>query len=601
MYPKDHQENIRFRASIIEQAERDPLLRATVRELAFRDILFYFNVFLWTFDPRTKEQHHPFITYDFQDKIILDINEAIEKGENLFIDKSRDMGATWMILGVMDWRWGRLATEHFRIGSRKEDMVDQKGDMDTHFEKLRYIHERLPWWMLPEGFDHRKHGQTYMKILNPKTGSALIGEATNRDFGRGGRSKGILFDEFQSWEMAEESWRAATDATPCKIALGTPEGAAGKFAELQRGDEVKRKIRIWWYLHPNKIGFTPEHKKSVESGDVYDKVGKYRVEFKEESKEHKGCYLDQYGKIRSQWYDKQNADRSSDDIASNIDIDYLTTGRPIFDTRVCSARMAESVESPHYGELVWKIRPVFNDRGVVVNHDQLSVEFVPNSNGLYRIWEMPGKKEYEHGFCIGADTAEGLEQGDYDSAYVLRRFGTRPGVACSLHGHIRIHEYAEELAKVGVFYHGAIVNVERNNHGHGVILELVKLYKRLYHKDMFTRGYAEITDKIGWETTSMSKPSLIGQMGKWISENQFDCRDEKFWKETLTFVEDDGKMEAQGKSRGERCYDDRVMGLAITLWTHLNMPLPYKIVEVSDYQKRVNMSRKRKSVVGWTV
>ena len=66
-----------------------------------RDILFAFNVFFWTFDPRTKEKDLPFITYDFQDKAILEINDAIDKQEDLFADKSRDMGVSWIVLCVL--------------------------------------------------------------------------------------------------------------------------------------------------------------------------------------------------------------------------------------------------------------------------------------------------------------------------------------------------------------------------------------------------------------------------------------------------------------------------------------------------------------------
>ena len=159
---------------------------------------------------------------------------------------------------------------------------------------------------------------------------------------------------------------------------------------------------------------------------------------------------------------------------------------------------------------------------------------------------MPGKKEYEHGFCIGADTAEGLEQGDYDSAFASVALEGGHGQPVVFMVTFVSMSTQKNSQKLGCFITG------RSLTSNGittdmVILELVKLYKRLYHKDIFTRGYAELTDKIGWETTSMSKPSLIGQMGKWISGNEFECLDEKFWKETLTFVEDDGKMEAQGK------------------------------------------------------
>lgn len=601
IYPKDIASNLKFRAQVFLGGEKDSVTRTIVRELVEKDVLFFFNVFLWTYDPRTDMKHLPFVTYDFQDQYIKWIESGIEQGEDLFSDKSRDMGATWCIDGVFLHRFLYKRGEHFVVGSRKEDYVDTKGNLDTHFEKFRYELERLPWWLLPKGWNFDKHGKNYMRILNPENGNALIGEATNRNFARGGRPKAALFDEFQSWEMAEEAWRSASDATRCKIALGTPEGSANKFAELSRTTEIKRKHRLWWWMHPRKTGTSEVYiEKTVKSGEVYDKVGKYVVQLGEDqSKSPKGCYVDQYGKYRSEWYDGEHLRRDADNIAANLDINYLATGRPVFDTRVCNQRMMESLE-PEIGDLVWKIRPIFNQDGLCINQTQLQAEFVKNINGLYRIWSHPGEKTHENAFVVGADTAEGLEQGDYDAAYVLSRVGTRPRIACVLHGHIRIHEYAEELAKVGAYYHRAFINVERNQHGHGVLLQLVKLYPWLWHKDIFSKGFAEITDRLGWETTSMSKPAVIGLLGKAISNNEFDCSDERFWKETLTYVEDDGKMEAQGKHRGEKCFDDRVMSMAITLWTHMNAPLPYP---VKSQAKTYRWAEKKNNsqLVGWTV
>ena len=587
IYPKTRQENIEFRAKIFMADEK---IRSMARELAFKDILFFFNVFAWTYGVDVErggtEKHPlPFITYLFQDDAILKIVDAIEQGENLFIEKTRDVGVTWMILTVFDWFWLKGGGSNFRIGSRKEDYVDKAGDMDTHFEKIRFQLARLPGWMLPKGFDLKKHCP-YMRLINPENGNAIIGEATNKDFGRGGRQRACLFDEFPVWEFQEEAWRSASDATKSKIAVGTPEGAGNKFAELSRTTEVKRKLRLHWSQHPLKTGTSEKHLEKVSRREVFDVVGGYVVEVgKDQTTAPPGCYVDQYGKLRSEWYDNEHERRDRDNVASNLDIDYLTTGRPIFDTMKCDLRLREA-KSGERGDLMWKVRPIFSsDGGYCINQNQLEVEFVKNVNGIYEVWQHP-REDFDNGYVIGADTAEGLEQGDYDSAYCDFRGEDKLKTVASLHGKFKIHEYAEELAKFGVYYKRAYVNIERNNHGHGVIQQTMKFYNQLWHKDLFTRGYAELTDQIGFSTTTISKPVIIGTLGKAISNEEFVCDDAGFWKETLTFVEDDGRMEAQGKSRGQKCYDDRVMAKAITLWTHLNMPLP-------------SMKRKQEQLVGW--
>ena len=174
----------------------------------------------------------PFITYGFQDDAITSLNDAISIGRDVFIDKSRDMGATWLVLGTFTWRFLTQMGEEFRVGSRKEDFVDKVGDMGSLFEKMRYLLNRLPWFLLPQGFD-AKRDMPYMKIVNKDLGSAVIGEATNENFARGDRKKAVLFDEFQTWEKGDEAWRSASDATPCKIALGTPQGEDTAFAKIR--------------------------------------------------------------------------------------------------------------------------------------------------------------------------------------------------------------------------------------------------------------------------------------------------------------------------------------------------------------------------------
>lgn len=607
--PKTIAENIKFRRDVYlkcrPSAEAQSLMRAYCKD----NILFFFNTWLWAEDPFIEKglRHgvesmrvRPIVTYPFQDDFVLELQSAIRKGEDFIRDKSRDMLATYMVLGVYIHGWLFHSQKHM-ITSWKEDEIDGKDDTSTHFGKLRFNLKRFPLWLLPEGFDWKKNS-SYMKLQNPESGATLTGSAATASLASGRREDSIFMDELSKWEKHDsEAWKSASDATRCKIGIWTPHGSGNKAAQLMLGTEVKNKGHLYWWLHPEKTFTTEAHLESVKRGEVYDKVRKYVVTIGSGSPPP-GCYIDQYGRIRSEWYDRECQSRSADDIAENLDCDYLTTGRPIFDTNICALRRNESVPPKLVGDLVWKIHPVFTEMGECYNRDQLSVEFVPNPNGRVYIWEEP-RQGFSNAYCAGADTAEGLEQGDFDAAYVLFR-GERPKVVARLHGHIRIHEYAEELAKLGVYYKFAYINVERNNHGHGVILQLLKIYSRLWHKEVFTKGYAEATDQVGFTTGSNTKPILIGTLGKAISMNEVDIPDERFWSETITFVEEDGRMQAQGKHRGERCYDDCVMSFAITLWTHLNMPLPAQLridPEIPKWRRDRRALQQKKSLVGWVV
>ena len=64
------------------------------------DPIFFFNMFLWTYNPRLAKPHVPFITYPYQDDFIKQIVSAVETGIDVWIEKSRDMGLSWVMLGI---------------------------------------------------------------------------------------------------------------------------------------------------------------------------------------------------------------------------------------------------------------------------------------------------------------------------------------------------------------------------------------------------------------------------------------------------------------------------------------------------------------------
>jgi hypothetical protein len=578
VYPTDFRENLLFRARIDDECRKDYKFAQVVKELCAKDVLFFVNVFLNAEDPFAEKglRHgigsvriRPIITYPCQDEFILDLKDAIDKGDDILADKSRDMLATYMVLAVFIHGWifnGRK----FMISSWKEDEIDGKEDTSTHFGKLRLFLKYLPYYLLPKGFNMGKNS-SYMNLRNPENGGTIVGSAASQNLASGRREDAIFMDELSKWEKwAKEAWISASDATRCKAGVWTPRGSANFAYELMHGEEVTRKHHLLWWKHPEKTYTSDEHLKIVRDGVIYDKVGKYKVILHEDqSKAPAGCYVDQNGKIRSEWYDESCKKRTADDIAENLDCNYLTTGNPIFDTQICMKNKYASVSPEHIGELHWVISPTFDETGFIRNFDQLEVDFSSNMNGWLKVWDKP-ENDWDNAYCISADVAEGLENGDFDSASVLKRIGEVPKVVATIHGKMRTFEYAERLAMLGVWYKKAFIAPERNNTMGGAVLEqLFKYYNLIYHKDVFLKGYATRTDKLGWETTGGTKGQIIGNLSKSISEGTFNDPDEFFWAECLTYVNDNGKL---GGSNGT--HDDKVMDRAILLWINTQLPLP---------------------------
>lgn len=237
-------------------------LQATFIEMkkkAQDDPIYFFDTFLFTFDPRVKPYHLRFKTFPFQRRMIRSLLEAINNGEDIFIEKSRDMGATYVTLGVFIWLWLWRPGTVLWLGSRKEDYVDnRRGGMtgnkeESLFGKLDYMVSRLPEFILPEGFRPDKHFN-YMTLGNPENGNSIGGESSNDNFARGARKTAVLFDEFAFWENGSTAWGSASDSTPCRIILTTPGNKPSKAKRLRFGkDGEKIKIiSLLYTLDPRK-------------------------------------------------------------------------------------------------------------------------------------------------------------------------------------------------------------------------------------------------------------------------------------------------------------------------------------------------------------
>ena len=244
---------------------------------ARNDPAAFINHFCWTFNPRMEPYHFPFKLFPFQDELIVrNVKYAIENGEDLFIDKTRDMGATYTVLAVFLWFWLYVPGSNFLLGSRKQDLVDNtRGDATSNkeeslFGKLDYMINKLPPFMLPKGFSMTKN-RTFMSLINPENGNVLTGESSNANFSRGGRYKAILPDEFAFWDNDTAAWGSMGDSTNCRIALTTPGIRPSKAKRLRFGKDGEKikVVELPYYLDPRKDAAWLEREKIRRSSDDF--------------------------------------------------------------------------------------------------------------------------------------------------------------------------------------------------------------------------------------------------------------------------------------------------------------------------------------------
>lgn len=205
--------------------------------------------FCYTFDPRdTADPHKRFILFPYQLRDATTLINCIRGQENALLDKSRDMGASWLLVAIITWCWLFDESFHALVGSRKEDLVDDK-TIDSLFGKIDYILERLPWWMTP-GYNPDKNRKK-LRVEHPG-GNLITGESANPNFGRGPRKNLVYLDEFAFWPDDKLVWTGISDTSPCKIVTSTPCGEANQFAKLRFGQGDIRIVTQHWTDHPFK-------------------------------------------------------------------------------------------------------------------------------------------------------------------------------------------------------------------------------------------------------------------------------------------------------------------------------------------------------------
>ncbi len=207
-----------------------------------------------TYDPRNPSKglpaKMPFIPFTKQVDLINFILSDLMGGQNDgLIEKSRDMGATWICSGISVWLWLYQPGSSVGWGSRKEQLVDKLGDPDSIFEKIRMIVRNLPWYTVPEGFNEKEH-MHFMKCINPANESTITGEAGD-NIGRGGRKSIFFKDESAHYERAELIEASLGDNTNVQVDISSVCGEGTVFHRKRLSGSVKTFI-MDWRDHPGK-------------------------------------------------------------------------------------------------------------------------------------------------------------------------------------------------------------------------------------------------------------------------------------------------------------------------------------------------------------
>lgn len=550
---KTIEENLQDRIKIITEAEENLSLQKELYEKCSKDVLFFINYFLWIKNPKdTKTPDKPFVLYPAQEKIALEIDNEIATGKSSLTEKSRETGMSFLHLAVYLRRFLFVGSSEFLLGSLKQEDVDD-WTVSSLMGKIRYMFSKLPYWMVPLKFDKKKHS-TFLRLVNPDNGSSIVGRATTDDFGRSGRKTAVLVDEHASigTRIVEGLETALQETTNTVHRVSTHKGIT-TFKKIRDKKACAVHV-IHWTQMPDKckdLYYVDEKNRRI---DVANLPMKRRSAY--------GFYIDENNKttryrLLSKWYmQKQDDYLTQRDIAQELDISALGSGYCRFNAQMIEDN-SKLCKDGKKGYLI--------NQGTKETPD---IKFIEVEDGVpfeLEIWEFPKTPIWTNRSFIGADTAEGLEKGDYSSADVIIKGvnGLTGYHAASLYGHFEPDIFADKLFLLAMFYdQGAFMGVERNKDGLGVLLRLKNHYN---YGRLFTEKTQEHetgdkeTGRLGFLTSSTNKKHLItGDVDRSLRDNELTTHSIGHFSEFSTFENKNGKLNASGNH-----FDDRVISISI--------------------------------------
>jgi len=374
------------------------------------------------------------------------------------------------------------------------------------FRIVRFAYEAIPEWLKPKiSRGGGSANEMFFPVLNSRISVTL--EA---------RSESITHLHVSEYGFMQKSrFDASTEAVPLESGFISIESTANGMNHFHddyfdSAFPYSKHFFPWFFHRENNVKTDAEINLSEEE-----------LKLSEWAKEKYSIKLTKEQIAWRRFKIKQNGDaKFFQEHPENERHCFLTSGNKVMDLEIISDMIINAVD------------PLSNEDG-------------------FKIFE---EHDRDKRYVIGADTAEGVGS-DYSVAVVLEK-KTKRNVA-TLRGHFPPKQFAEKIVELAKLYSGPrnepLVSVERNNHGHAVLLWLDSTlgYMNLYkHTD----------DKLGWSTNGVTRPVMIDTFIDAIHNGFFITSDKDILGECMTLVDNNGKIEAmKGK------HDDTIIASAIAL------------------------------------
>jgi hypothetical protein len=528
--PKRLRPNIEWRIAMQKRAEGDTGLQKDLLAACAVSQLFWFNAFMSTwhqFDVgpdgsriESKYPNQPMITWEIQDRLLRTFEECVELGEDVLIDKARDMGASWCCLGFIHWNLLFNADVDALEVSRNEEYVDKTGNMKALFQRHDFINTNLPEWMRPPDCFVGQKNRQHMHWYNPLMNTTLDGESTTKVVAVGDRRKLMLIDEFGLHQHGKSVRTKSRDAALVRIINSTSQPGS-EYNKWRRDKTIKVFVMPYWE-HPDK--------------------GRGRYVKQEKDERYK---------VRSPWYDKEEAVRGAAYMATEVDREDLEPGISFFKPESIELHKAMFGRKPSF---VYDVQ-FRNDLGydevrqAIKEKDLGAVRAVPNTRGPLRLWcpLIDGRPDQTKHYLFGIDVSKGM--GASNSVVAIKCIETGEKIGEWASALYPSYEFAPIIVALALWVGGAVAGKkaigglpylrwEDNGPGWDLGRILVKKY--------FYPNYAthETTGKVvtrkqsgyGYHASTRAKFELMSAYASALDRGEFVNRSVEALDEALDYV-----------------------------------------------------------------
>lgn len=404
----------------------------------------------------------------------------------------------------------------------------------------------------------------------PESSFIQVKTAGSTDFGRSFRLTNVHFSEFPYYERPAELLAAVMSAVPklpdtTAIIEGTAKTIGDVFHRMWQAAIDPSSESEWlglflgWWEHPtNRMPPSVSADRFMNSLSVEEReiMGRFSLD------------LEQLAWRR---WTTQN-DFAGDTV--RFKREHPATPEEAF---TASSRNRFSV--PHIQRMPIQRDPIAGELVVDPVGMENRLVFLPGDHGALRVWKKPEKGRL---YACGADCAQGLDvspgDGQADPDYSVGQICDRDTgeQVAVLRARMMPGETGRYMARLCRWYNMAQICGERNPGGGGVSMLEAMLNSDypsglIYHRSVTPDQDPQVRgDRIGWDTSGVSRPMLLGYLDEAIRQEALAVHDALTQQELLTFV-----IKSTGKAEHQKgCHDDLVIALALALIVMQRMPRP---------------------------